>query len=53
MPMGGEWPEEFWMRVRIDADGDPMTKSEEDLKTQFLGPFKRGVDDLEIVLSPE
>ena len=53
MPMGGEWPEEFWMRVRIDADGDPMTKSEEDLKTQFLGPFKRGVDDLEIALSPE
>lgn len=53
MPMGGEWPEEFWMRVRIDADGDPMTASDEDLKTAILGPFARGESAIEIVLSPE
>jgi hypothetical protein len=53
MPMGGEWPEEFWIRARIDADGDPMTKSEEDIKTAILGPFKKGTLDLEVSLSPE
>ena len=53
MPMGGEWPEEFWIRARIDADGDPMTKSEDDLKTAILGPFSRGDSSIEIALSPE
>lgn len=52
MPMGGEWPDEFWIRARIDADGDPMTKSEDDLKTAILGPFSRGDSDIEIALSP-
>jgi|GEM_PF-4570794 len=50
MPMGGEWPEQFWIRVRIDADGDPMTKSDADVKTDFLGPFERGQQNIEVLL---
>jgi len=50
MPMGGEWPEEFWMRVRIDVDGDPMTKSASDVKTEILGPFERGNQEISIRL---
>jgi hypothetical protein len=50
MPMGGEWPEQFWMRVRVDADGDPMTKSETDVSTEILGPFSRGAEGLSIQL---
>ena len=53
MPMGGEWPEEFWIRARIDADGDPMTTSEADIKTAILGPFERGDSDIAIALNPE
>jgi len=52
MPMGGEWPEQFWMRVRIDTDGDPMTQSESDWKTEILGPFEKGDNTIEILLSP-
>ena len=50
MPMGGEWPEEFWMRVRIDADGDPMTSSDSDWMTDVLGPFKKGDQTIEVLL---
>jgi len=50
MPMGGEWPDQFWMRVRIDADGDPMTKSDADVKTDFLGTFERGQKNIEVQL---
>ena len=50
MPVGGEWPDQFWMRVRVDADGDPMTKSDADVSTEVLGPFSRGVEDLSIQL---
>lgn len=50
MPMGGDWPDEFWMRVRIDADGDPMTKSDLDVTTDILGPFSRGAEAISIQL---
>jgi tetratricopeptide (TPR) repeat protein len=50
MPMGGEWPEQFWMRVRIDADGDPITHSEADVTTEILGPFEKGAEGLLIRL---
>jgi cytochrome c-type biogenesis protein CcmH/NrfG len=50
MPMGGDWPDEFWMRVRIDADGDPMTKSDLDVTTDILGPFERGAEGISIQL---
>ena len=28
MVMGGEWPEEVWLEVRLDHDGNAMTKSD-------------------------
>jgi cytochrome c-type biogenesis protein CcmH/NrfG len=50
MPMSGDWPDEFWMRVRIDADGDPMSKEDSDVTTDILGPFTRGTEAISIQL---
>jgi hypothetical protein len=50
MPLGGEWPEQFWMRVRVDTDGDPMTRAETDVSTAILGPFSKGAEGLAIQL---
>jgi cytochrome c-type biogenesis protein CcmH len=50
MPLGGEWPEQFWMRVRVDTDGDPMTRTETDVSTAILGPFSKGAEGLAIQL---
>ena len=42
LTMGGEWPQEVWLRARIDADGNPSTTSEEDLVSDLVGPVAPG-----------
>lgn len=38
---GGPWPEQFWVRARIDADGRPGA-SEGDVDSQMVGPLAGG-----------
>ncbi len=49
--MGGPWPEQVWVEARLDADGDPSTKSPSDLKSERLGPFSAGTENIELVLA--
>ena len=49
--MGGPWPEQVWIEARLDADGDPSTKTAADLRTERLGPFPSGAEGVELVLS--
>lgn len=48
--MGGSWPEEVWVQVRADADGNAMTKEDADVSSAVLGPFKAGTSDATITL---
>ena len=48
--MGGPWPEQVWIEARIDADGNPSTKSPADLTSARLGPFEPGSEDIALVL---
>jgi cytochrome c-type biogenesis protein CcmH/NrfG len=50
LTFGGEWPEEVWLRARLDLDGDPMTRDEVDLTSAVLGPLGPGSEGLELVL---
>jgi len=50
MFMGGQWPQEVWIEARLDQDGDAMTKSEEDLGTEMLGPLISGTQDISLTL---
>ena len=45
---GGPWPEEVWMRARIDADGRPGPTSPDDIDTTLIGPIKPGADGLSL-----
>jgi tetratricopeptide (TPR) repeat protein len=48
--MGGPWPDQVWVEARIDADGNPSTKSPADLTSERLGPFGPGSEDIALVL---
>ena len=48
--MGGSWPDEVWVQVRADADGNAMTKEDADVSSAVLGPFKAGTVDATITL---
>ena len=50
LTFGGVWPEEVWLRARLDLDGDPMTRDEADLVSPVLGPVGPGSVGLELVL---
>jgi tetratricopeptide (TPR) repeat protein len=50
LTFGGAWPEEVWLRARLDLDGDPMTRDEADLVSPVLGPVGPGSVGLELVL---
>jgi hypothetical protein len=50
MMMGGAWPEQVWVDARIDGDGNPTTRSEDDWTSARLGPFAAGAKGLELVL---
>ena len=47
---GGAWPEEVWVQARLDADGNAMTKGEQDLESAVLGPLTKGTEGLALVL---
>lgn len=53
MVMGGAWPEQIWLQARIDRDGNPMTKGDDDLESPMLGPIASGAADLDLVISPK
>ena len=36
------WPESFWVRARIDLDGDPAVESEGELESELFGPISAG-----------
>jgi hypothetical protein len=40
------------LSARLDADGDPMTRAEEDLAGQTAGPVSPGASGVELVLGP-
>ncbi len=50
MMMGGEWPEQVWLEVRLDEDGNAMTKTEADLNSEMQGPLVGVHSDLQIQL---
>ena len=48
--MGGPWPEQVWVEARIDGDGDPTTRSPDDLTALPAGPFSPGAEGANLVL---
>jgi len=50
--LGGPWPDQVWISARLDADGDPLTKTAADWTSPTLGPFEKGTKNVEIVLEP-
>jgi len=50
MMMGGAWPDEVWVEARLDADGDAMTKTEADLRSELVGPLTAGATGISVVL---
>jgi len=51
--LGGSWPDQVWLTARLDADGDPLTKSADDWTSEVLGPFSPGTEAVELVLKPQ
>ena len=39
MMMGGEWPEQVWLDVRLDEDGNAISKSDNDVNAEMQGPL--------------
>ncbi len=50
LTFGGQWPEQVWLRARVDVDGDPMTRGEGDLESAVMGPMTAGAEDIQLVL---
>ena len=50
MMMGGEWPEQVWLEVRLDEDGNAMTKGDGDVTSDIQGPLAGSHSDLQIQL---
>ena len=50
MMMGGEWPAEVWVQARVDADGNPTSRSPEDVESPLVGPFAAGGGPIALVL---
>ena len=47
----GEWPEEFWLRARIDIDGDPATDVAGEFVSELWGPESIG-EEVDLVMAP-
>ena len=45
---GGPWPEQVWIRARVDADGRPGPASADDIDSVLLGPLTPGTDGLQL-----
>ena len=39
MMMGGEWPEQVWLDVRLDEDGNAISKGDNDVNAEMQGPL--------------
>ncbi len=50
MMMGGEWPEQVWLDVRLDEDGNAMSKSDNDVNAEMQGPLTGVQAGLQVVL---
>ena len=50
MMMGGEWPEQVWLDVRLDEDGNAMSKSDNDVNAERQGPLTGVQTGLQISL---
>ena len=50
MMMGGDWPEQVWLEVRLDEDGNAMTKGDRDVTSDIQGPLAGEHSDLQIQL---
>ena len=48
--LGGPWPDSLVVEVRRDADGDPLTRGEDDL-VGSAGPVPRGARDVRVTLA--
>jgi cytochrome c-type biogenesis protein CcmH/NrfG len=48
--MGGPWPEDVWVQARIDADGNAMTRSDDDLNSPVVGPIKSGSSSINLAI---
>jgi len=51
MMMGGDWPEQVWIEARLDTDGNPSTKGDNDLVADRVGPFTAGSEGIELLLA--
>jgi cytochrome c-type biogenesis protein CcmH len=49
-PLPGEWPEQFWVRARVDTDGDPASVSSGELTSELYGPVSIG-DEVVLTLA--
>jgi hypothetical protein len=43
---GGPWPEQVWVKARIDGDGRPGASPSGDLDSNLLGPVSSGSEGL-------
>ncbi len=43
---GGPWPEEVWIKARVDGDGRPGVSPSGDLDSNLLGPVRPGAEGL-------
>lgn len=50
MMMPGAWPAEVWVKARLDADGDAMSRSEADVEAPVVGPLGAGAAPIVLVL---
>ena len=48
--MGGPWPDQVWVQVRADSDGNAMTKDDKDISSQIIGPITSGTSDVVFTL---
>ena len=50
MMMGGDWPEQVWLEVRLDEDGNAMSKGDGDVNSEMQGPLTGAQSGLSVVL---
>ena len=49
--MGNKWPQDIWLEVRLDIDGDFSTKSPQDWSVQLDDPIRSGREKLDVQLA--
>ncbi len=48
--MGGDWPDQVWIQARADGDSNAMTKGDDDLSSEIVGPISSGSDSVVLTL---